>query len=114
MALRIRLRKQGRTNRPFFRMVVTDCRSPRDGKYVEALGWYDPLVEDEDKNLTIHADRVQHWLDQGAVLTESAEALVSRAAPQVIKGLKEKARTQRLKLAAKRKARKQAKAGASK
>jgi small subunit ribosomal protein S16 len=111
MALRIRLRKQGRTNRPFFRMVVTNCRNPRDGQYVESLGWYDPLVSDNDKNLVIHTDRIQHWLNQGALFTESAEALVCRVAPQVIKGLREKERAQRLKLAAKRKARKKAKAG---
>lgn len=108
MALRIRLRKQGRTNRPFFRMVVTNCRNPRDGQYVESLGWYDPLVSDNDKNLMIHTDRIQHWLDQGALLSESAEALVCRVAPQVIKGLREKERVSRLKQAAKRKARKKA------
>jgi small subunit ribosomal protein S16 len=108
MALRIRLRKQGRTNRPFFRMVVTDCRNPRDGQYVEALGWYDPLESDNEKNLNIHTDRIQHWLNQGALLTESAEALVSRAAPHVIKGLREKELAQRLALATKRRARKKA------
>ncbi len=110
MALKIRLRKQGRINRPFFRMVVADCRSPRDGKYVEALGWYDPLEADEAKNLSIHPDRIQHWLDQGAILTDSAQALISRAAPQVILGLREKERVHRLKEADKRKARKKAKA----
>lgn len=111
MALRIRLRKQGRHSRPFFRMVVTNCRSPRDGQYVESLGWYDPLVSDNDKNLVIHTDRIQHWLDQGAVFTESAEALVCRAAPHVIKGLRDKEQAKKLKLSAKRKARKKAKAG---
>ncbi len=43
MALKIRLRQQGRNNRPFYRLVVTDVRSPRDGKYVEMLGWYNPF-----------------------------------------------------------------------
>ena len=114
MALRIRLRKQGRTNRPFFRMVVTDCRNPRDGQYVESLGWYDPLISDNEKNLSIEADRIQHWLNQGAALTESAEALICRAAPQVIKSLREKERLQRLNQAAKRKARKKEKVKAGK
>jgi small subunit ribosomal protein S16 len=95
-------------------MVVTNIRYPRDGQYVESLGWYDPLVSDNDKNLVIHTDRIQHWLNQGALFTESAEALVCRVAPQVIKGLCEKERAQRLKLAAKRKARKKAKAKAGK
>ena len=46
MALKIRLRQQGRKNRPFYRLVLTDSRTPRDGKYVEALGWYNPIEKD--------------------------------------------------------------------
>ena len=49
MALKIRLRQQGRKNRPFYRMVVTDVRAPRDGKYCEALGWYNPFETELDK-----------------------------------------------------------------
>jgi len=110
MALKIRLRKQGRTNRPFYRMVVTDSRNPRDGRYVETLGWYNPHESDADKNMRISEDRVEHWLAQGAVLSEKAKALVAQVAPSVVKAMKEKTLERRKKAAAKRKARKAAKA----
>lgn len=102
MALKIRLRQQGRNNRPFYRVVVADVRSPRDGKYVEALGWYNPFEAEADKNLFLNADRIQHWLSQGAEITESVEALIGRSAPAVMKAQtqkkverKEKARVKR-------------------
>ena len=70
MALKIRLRQQGRTNRPFYRIVVADARTRRDGKYVESLGWYNPFEADESKNFALDADRVQYWLNTGAELSE--------------------------------------------
>ena len=60
MALKIRLRQQGRNNRPFYRLVVANCRSPRDGKYVEALGWYNPFEQELDKSVSIKPDRIQY------------------------------------------------------
>ena len=63
MGLKIRLRQQGRNNRPFYRLVVADCRSPRDGKYVEALGWYNPFEQELDKSVSIKPERIQYWLD---------------------------------------------------
>ncbi len=110
MALKIRLRQQGRKNRISYRLVVIDSRNPRDGRYVESVGWYNPIETDPDKVLCIHEDRVQHWLDQGAQLTEKAESLVKRAAPNVIKQKKQKEVEHRAKMAAKRRARKKAKA----
>lgn len=110
MALKIRLRQQGRNNRAFYRMVVTDVRSPRDGKYVEAVGWYDPIAKDEDKALFIKEDRIQHWLNEGAELTDKTESLVRKAAPQLIRAQTEKAANNRAKEAAKRKVRKKASA----
>jgi small subunit ribosomal protein S16 len=104
MALKIRLRQQGRTNRAFYRLVVTDSRSPRDGKYVEALGWYNPIEEADDKKLAIKTDRIQHWLNVGAQLTESVENLIRKSAPEIIQGQIEKERAHRTKVAAKRKA----------
>ncbi len=89
MALVIRLRQQGKTNRRSFRLVVTDKRSPRDGKYVENLGWYDPCMAG-DKNYLIKEERIQHWLDNGAEISPKAESLVARAAPEIIKKWKEK------------------------
>jgi small subunit ribosomal protein S16 len=110
MALKIRLRQQGRTNRAFFRLVVTDCRSPRDGKYVEALGWYNPIEEADDKKVAFKTDRIQHWLSVGAQLTDSAANLIRKSAPQIIQAQTEKERAHRAKVAAKRRAKKKVKA----
>lgn len=106
MALKIRLRQQGRKNRATYRLVVTDCRSPRDGKYVEMLGWYNPFESEEDLTLSIQSDRIQHWLDQGAQFTDKARALVAKVAPAVLRQQKEKELAHRAKVAAKRKAHK--------
>ena len=86
MALVIRLRKQGRNNRPFFRLVATDSKTPRDGKYLEKLGWYDPKAE-TGKNLVIDAGKVKHWLDLGAQLSENAKHLLAKSAPDILKTL---------------------------
>lgn len=106
MALKIRLRQQGRKNRAFYRLVVADSRSPRDGKYVEALGWYNPIEESDDKKLAVNIDRVQHWLSMGAQLSENAENLIRKTAPQIAQKQMEKERLYRAKVAAKRKAKK--------
>ena len=106
MALKIRLRQQGRNNRPFYRLVVTDVRSPRDGKYVEMLGWYNPFEEELDKSISVKADRVQHWLNMGAELSERAHALVAKVAPSILRVHQEKILTNRAKAATKRKQRK--------
>ena len=108
MALKIRLRQQGRNNRPFFRIVVTNVRCPRDGKYVEALGWYNPFEAELDKGLSLKADRVQHWMDLGAELTDSVEHLIAKVAPSVLRQKTDKVLALRAKNATKRKARKQA------
>jgi len=83
MALKIRLRPQGRKNRQTYRLVVTDQRNPIDGKYLEMLGWYDPYQE--ENNTEIKAERVRYWLNLGAVISERARALVRRTAPDLIK-----------------------------
>lgn len=102
MGLKIRLRQQGRNNRPFYRIVVTDCRAPRDGKYLEVVGWYNPFETELDKSLNVDAARIQHWLDLGAQLSDSAESLVAKAAPSVISWLAEKQLAARAKVTAKR------------
>ena len=79
MALKIRLRRQGRKNHPFYRLVLIDARNPRDGKYKENLGWYDPFEAEEEKNLLVQADRVAHWLSQGAMLYETLKTAVEQA-----------------------------------
>lgn len=106
MALKIRLRQQGRANRATYRLVVTDCRSPRDGKYVEMLGWYNPFENKEDLSLFIKPDRIEYWLDKGAQFTDKAKSLVAKLAPAVVRKLTEKEVAHRAKEAAKRKAQK--------
>ncbi|MBN2479357.1 MAG: 30S ribosomal protein S16 [Parachlamydiales bacterium] len=89
MALTIRFRQMGKRNRQTFRLVVIDKRSPRDGKYVEMVGWYNPFAEGE-KNTSINAERILFWLDKGAQMTLKAKALIKRTAPEVMKSLNEK------------------------
>ncbi|MCC5832315.1 MAG: 30S ribosomal protein S16 [Chlamydiales bacterium] len=103
MALKIRLRQQGRKNCLVYRLVLSDSRAPRDGKYVELLGWYNPHEEEAQKNLKIEGERVLHWLRQGAVLSEKAEKLVARGAPEVFKEMRKKEQEKRVKESAKRK-----------
>ncbi len=105
MVLKIRLRQQGRTNRLTYRLVVADSRAPRDGKYVENLGHYDPHAEG-DKDAVFKEDRIQHWIDLGADLSEKAEALVARKAPGVMKSIRERAAAKVKKRSEKRKAKK--------
>ena len=103
MALKIRLRQQGRTNRLTYRLVLANSRSPRDGKYVEMLGWYCPC-ETKGNTLHVEAERVEFWLNQGAQLSEKAESLVKKAAPSVMKTYKERIEKRDAKLRDKRKA----------
>lgn len=105
MALKIRLRQQGSNNRAFYRIVVANVRSPRDGKYVEAIGWYNPLEKDESKNISVKEDRVQHWFDVGAEVSENVAALLTRAAPNVLRKKIDKEVAKRAKLRTKRKER---------
>jgi ribosomal protein S16 len=104
MALKIRLRQQGKTNRLTYRLVVTNVRASRDGSYVEMLGWYNPHEKTDDKQVHIETDRVKHWLSQGAELTHKSEALIKRVAPDVIKEQTAKEVAKRQRATAKRKA----------
>lgn len=108
MALKIRLRQQGRNNHQFYRLVLTDARTRRDGKYIENLGWYNPFEAELEKSMSVDAERIQHWLNLGAELSECAESLVAKLAPAIIKSQKAKVQARRAKMAQKRKARKKA------
>ena len=105
MALKIRLKKQGRKNRPFYRLVVTDSRTPRDGKYVDMVGWYNPVEKESERVLNVNLERVEHWLGLGAQPTINAAALIERAAPDTMKHRRQQAAAKRAKVATKRKAR---------
>lgn len=104
MALKIRLRQQGKKNRPFFRLVLTESRSPRDGKYLEALGWYNPFESETEKMTAIAGERVQYWLSQGAIISDSAALLLKKSCPAVLKAYREKQLANQAKECEKRKA----------
>jgi len=76
MAVKIRLRRTGCNNCISFRVVATDSRSPRDGKFLETLGWYDPKREGE--NYKLDWERVSYWTSRGAQLSETVASLVRK------------------------------------
>ncbi len=78
MAVKIRLKMMGRKHRPFFRICATDVRSPRDGKVLEELGTYDPMIPEADARVTLNAERVTYWLGVGAQPTEKAGVLLKK------------------------------------
>ena len=71
MATKIRLARGGSKKRPFYRIVAADSRAPRDGRFIEKLGTYDPLLaKDNAERVVIDKERVQYWLDKGATPTD--------------------------------------------
>ena len=81
MSVKIRLRRTGANNDLSFRVVATDSRSPRDGRILELLGWYDP--KRTGKNFEIKTDRYDHWMGKGAVVSATVRSLVKKGkAPQ--------------------------------
>ena len=104
MALKIRLWRQGCTNNVSYRVVVADSRSPRDGKYIESIGWYNPDVRKEQQKYAINSQRLQHWLSIGAQMTETVESIAKELSPEVIKEMASKKETQKIQKAAKRRA----------
>jgi small subunit ribosomal protein S16 len=109
MALKIRLRQQGKKNRPFFRLVLTESRSPRDGKYLEALGWYNPFETEAEKMTSIEGERVRHWLSKGAIISDCAALLLKKSCPDVLKEYRERCVAAQAKACAKRRAQKKGK-----
>lgn len=80
MAIKIRLARHGATKRPFYWIVAANSRSPRDGKYLEKLGTYNPLLADDSKDkLVLKNDRIEYWLSTGAQATERALLLLKKA-----------------------------------
>ena len=76
MAVRIRLARMGAKKKPFYRLVAADSQSPRDGRFLEILGYYDPMKE--PAVVKIYENKVQYWLEKGAKLSEAAGALIKR------------------------------------
>ncbi|MFH1243286.1 MAG: 30S ribosomal protein S16 [Pseudomonadota bacterium] len=76
MAVRIRLARMGTKKKPFYRLVAADSEAPRDGKFLEILGYYNPMKDPAE--IKIHEDKVTYWLEKGALVSESASALLKR------------------------------------
>ena len=76
----IRLARAGAKKRPFYHLVVTDSRKPRDSGYIERLGFFNPIATGKEEELRIDQERVQHWLEQGAKLSDRAAQLVRKHA----------------------------------
>ena len=78
MAVRIRMKKMGRKHRPFFRICVMDARKPRDGKAIEEVGYYDPMVREKSDRVTLKMDRIDYWLSVGAQPSDKVATLIKK------------------------------------
>jgi small subunit ribosomal protein S16 len=78
VAVKIRLKRLGRTHRPYYRICVMDGRRPRDGKAIEEVGTYDPMIPEVDKSVTMNAERVDYWLSVGAQPTPKVGTLIKK------------------------------------
>ncbi len=76
MAVKIRLARMGAKKKPFYRMVAADSEAPRDGKFLEILGSYDPMKD--PPLIKLHKEKVEHWLEKGAIVSASARAILRK------------------------------------
>ena len=76
MAVKIRLTRLGAKKKPYYRLVAADSEAPRDGRFLEVLGTYDPMKD--PAAVTIQKEKVQHWLGKGAMVSESARAILKK------------------------------------
>ncbi|MCC7145685.1 MAG: 30S ribosomal protein S16 [Phycisphaeraceae bacterium] len=77
--VKLRLKRFGRRNRPFYRLCVMDMRSARDSSAIEELGFYDPIEKDQAKALRINAERAQYWIKVGAQPSDTVRSLLRKA-----------------------------------
>jgi small subunit ribosomal protein S16 len=78
MAVKLRLKRMGRKNHAFYRLNAIDSRSPRDGRVIEELGFFDPHLKDQTKQFVVKLDRCKYWLDTGAVPSETVSSLLKK------------------------------------
>ena len=78
MAVRIRMKRLGRRHRPFYRVCAMDVRQQRDGRALEELGIYDPMVPDTDARAILNGERIEYWLGVGALPTEKVKVLIKK------------------------------------
>jgi len=76
MAVRIRMTRMGAKKRPFFRLVAADSEAPRDGKFLDILGYYDPMKD--PVVVKIHEDKMNYWIEQGARVSEAVKAILKK------------------------------------
>ena len=76
MAVKIRLTRLGAKKRPFYRLVAADSESPRDGKFLEILGFYDPMKD--PAVVKVHKEKVNYWLEKGAVVSGSVRSILKK------------------------------------
>ena len=76
MAVSIRLRREGSKNRPYYRVVVADSRSPRDGKFIEIIGTYDPKIPGNNSSLKV--ERAEYWISKGAQPSDTVRSLIKK------------------------------------
>lgn len=76
MSVKIRLARYGAKKRPFYRIVVADSESPRDGRYLETVGTYNPLPEPAE--VSLKGDRIKYWIEQGAMATDTVKGLLKK------------------------------------
>src|SRR3954471_13744914 len=80
MAVKIRLARGGTKKRPYYRVVVADERAPRDGRFIEKVGTYNPLLKSDDaQRVTLDLERIQHWIDKGAQPTDRVLRFLDQA-----------------------------------
>ncbi len=78
MAVRLRLKRFGRRHKSFYRVSAVDGRSPRDGRVIEELGWYDPMAKEPEKQISLKRERIEHWLKNGAQPTDTVRDLLKK------------------------------------
>ena len=79
MSLKLRLARAGTKKRPYYHIVLADARSPRDGRFIEKIGSYDPMLADDSKRVVLNADRATHWLGMGAQPTDRVLRFLDQA-----------------------------------
>ncbi|MCC6205255.1 MAG: 30S ribosomal protein S16 [Hyphomicrobiales bacterium] len=79
MSLKIRLARAGSKKRPYYHIVIADVRSPRDGRFIEAIGAWNPLLPKDGERVKLDTDRVKHWLSHGALPTDRVARFLDEA-----------------------------------
>ena len=76
MSVRIRMTRMGTKKRPFYRLVAADSEAPRDGRFLDILGYYDPMKDPVE--VKIHEDKINYWVEQGARVSEAVQAILKK------------------------------------